>query len=116
MRIQEFMILMTNVNERHGQCYPLPFIPSTYPCTILSFAFLIKIILVIGGIEINPGPNNRLFYKHINIVHNNVCSLLPKVDIVLTSYPTMILSGSLRVILIAKLLTNKLSLTVSKCL
>ena len=73
---------MTKVNERHGQCYPLPFLPSTNSVTLLSVALLIKILLVIGGIEINPGPNNRPFYKNIKIVHNNVCSILPKVDIV----------------------------------
>ena len=76
------MILMTKVNERHGQCYPLPFLPSTNSGTFLSVALLIKILLLIGGIEINPGPNNRPLYKNIKIVHNNVCSLLPKVDIV----------------------------------
>jgi predicted metal-dependent RNase len=33
------------------------------------------------GIESNPGPqlNNK---KNIKIIHNNVCSLLPKLDLI----------------------------------
>jgi hypothetical protein len=36
---------------------------------------------LIAGIESNPGPqlNNKNFLK---IIHNNVCSLLPKLDLI----------------------------------
>jgi hypothetical protein len=41
------------------------------------FLFLVHIV----GIESNPGPqlNNK---KNIKIIHNNVCSLLPKLDLI----------------------------------
>jgi len=44
-------------------------------------SYVIKYALLIAGIEPNPGPqlNNK---KNIKIIHNNVCSLLPKLDLI----------------------------------
>ena len=44
-------------------------------------SYVIKYALLIAGIESNPGPqlNNK---KNIKIIHNNVCSLLPKLDLI----------------------------------
>ena len=43
------------------------------------------LILILSCVETNPGPNSNTSnssIKPISIVHNNVCSLLPKVDII----------------------------------
>jgi len=45
---------------------------STHSFCIISY------LLIIGGIETNPGPLHR---GNISIVHNNVSSLPPKMDI-----------------------------------
>jgi hypothetical protein len=44
-------------------------------------SYVIKYALLIAGIESNPGSqlNNK---KNIKIMHNNVCSLLPKLDLI----------------------------------
>lgn len=36
-------------------------------------------LLIIGGIETNPGPELN---SNIRLIHNNVCSILPKLDII----------------------------------
>ena len=41
--------------------------------------FIISYLLLRAGIETNPGPPN-VYPKSIRIVHNNVCSLYPKID------------------------------------
>ncbi|XP_062581833.1 uncharacterized protein LOC134243596, partial [Saccostrea cucullata] len=41
---------------------------------------MITILLICGCVETNPGPAD--YKKHISIVHNNVCSLPPKLDII----------------------------------
>ena len=54
----------------------------------------IQILLILGFIEINPGPNctysstHPKSIKYISIVHNNVCSLLPKLDIITSELST----------------------------
>ncbi|KAK6171783.1 hypothetical protein SNE40_018213 [Patella caerulea] len=50
---------------------------------IVTYLLLvIKTLLLVGCIEQNPGPFNALSTCNISIVHNNVCSLLPKLDII----------------------------------
>ena len=43
---------------------------------------IIQILLILSGIEINPGPSNDRIHGSISIVHNNVCSLLSKIDVI----------------------------------
>jgi hypothetical protein len=44
-------------------------------------SFVIQYVLLIAGIEPNPDAqlNNK---KNIKIIHNNVCSILPKLDLI----------------------------------
>ena len=44
-------------------------------------SYVIKYALLIAGIEPNPDAqlNNK---KNIKIIHNNVCSILPKLDLI----------------------------------
>lgn len=42
---------------------------------------MVEYHLILGCIETNPGPANHTRLSSLKIVHNNVCSLLPKVDI-----------------------------------
>ena len=55
---------------------------------------VIRILLILGCIESNPGPNctksntHAKSIKSISIVHNNVCSLLPKLDIITSELST----------------------------
>ena len=56
---------------------PSPINNSHYYIYVLHFQ------LIISNIEPNPGPlTNNLKTKNISIVHNNVCSLLHKIDVV----------------------------------
>ena len=76
----------------HGQFsrytnFPLIFywkLPCVKVFTSLLKFSLIRILLIIGGIEPNPGPqpNSSNTKRTISCVHNNVCSLLPKVDLI----------------------------------
>lgn len=51
--------------------------------TLLSYALLVlTVLLLIGGIEFNPGPVQGSLLSNVKIVHNNVCSLKSKVDII----------------------------------
>lgn len=55
--------------------------------TLLSYALLVlTVLLLIGGIEFNPGPVPVSLLSNVKIVHNNVCSLKSKVDIILTNF------------------------------
>lgn len=55
----------------------------SYSMRNLHFFCIIFLLLMLGNIETNPGPNNNTsFTKPLSIVHNNVCSLLPKLDII----------------------------------
>jgi hypothetical protein len=47
--------------------------------------FIIACLLLRAGIESNPGPPN-VYPKSIRIVHNNVCSLYPKIDTVAAGF------------------------------
>ncbi|CAG2220588.1 unnamed protein product [Mytilus edulis] len=42
---------------------------------------IIQFLLLVAGIEQNPGPDQSN-KKNLKIVHNNVCSLLPKLDLI----------------------------------
>ncbi|VDI37460.1 Hypothetical predicted protein [Mytilus galloprovincialis] len=42
---------------------------------------IIQFVLLVAGIEQNPGPDQSN-KKNLKIVHNNVCSLLPKLDLI----------------------------------
>ena len=56
---------------------PSPINNSHYYIYVLHFQ------LIISNIEPNPGPlTNNFKTKNISIVHNNVCSLLNKIDVV----------------------------------
>ena len=43
---------------------------------------VVRILLILGCIETNPGPSNNMRLSSLKIAHNNVCSLLPKLDII----------------------------------
>ena len=43
--------------------------------------YVVEFLLIRSGIETNPGPSN-LINQNLRIVHNNVCSLLLKLDVV----------------------------------
>lgn len=46
-----------------------------------DFLLLVKnILLLCGCVETNPRRQQYVHRKTISIVHNNVCSLLPKID------------------------------------
>ena len=49
----------------------------------LYYYLVIYYLLIIGGIEINPGPTLN---SNIKIIHNNVCSILPKIDIIYNEF------------------------------
>ena len=61
---------------------------SLYMFRNLHFLCLImRMILILSCVETNPGPNSNssdLSIKPLSIVHNNVCILLPKLDIIAT--------------------------------
>ena len=51
--------------------------------------YVLSFLLLIGNIEINPGPEicnkldrSRIGYGHLKIAHVNACSLFPKIDLV----------------------------------
>ena len=69
-------------------------------------SYVIKYALLIAGIESNPGPqlNNK---KNIKIIHNNVCSLLPKLDLIEHEFKSMMLFVYLNHILINLLIMIK---------
>lgn len=47
--------------------------------SLYTYYFVLYFLLIIGGVEINQGPELN---SNIKIVHNNVCSLLRKIDII----------------------------------
>ncbi|VDI01051.1 Hypothetical predicted protein [Mytilus galloprovincialis] len=74
------------------------FVTSEFEVIInLHFSHLLSILLVRYGIERNPGPHRSTDLRNIKIVHNNVCSLPPKVDLIeceLGTYDIIALSES----------------------
>lgn len=71
---------------------------------ILFLLFVIQILLILAGIEVNPGPSDdidssqssinstdmsdfgELFSKSVSILHLNVQSLAPKIDLIQAEY------------------------------
>lgn len=56
-----------------------------------SSYYYIYILLILGCIETNTGPSfikSSHISKPLSIVHNNVCSLLPKLDIITSELST----------------------------
>ena len=77
----------------------------TDPITQIAFIlFVIKILLILGGIELNPGPLNydehsissddssigsslcEMFSTSVSFLHLNVQSLVPKLDLIIAEY------------------------------
>ncbi|CAG2220486.1 unnamed protein product [Mytilus edulis] len=48
---------------------------------VFILSSIIQFLLLVAGIEQNPGPDQSN-KKNLKIVHNNVCSLLPKLDLI----------------------------------
>ena len=90
-------MISTSVTFTCGKCTPLSIPRKSYidACAFARltvhrnvdfrnchFSVLILLLLIIYGIEPNPGPNCSTSLQNIKIVHNNVCSLPPKVDLI----------------------------------
>ena len=53
----------------------------------MNYTFILYFLLLIGGIESNPGPHGPPSnFRHLKIIHNNVCSILPKLDMVANEF------------------------------